>query len=157
MQLAFVGEDNRAFGEYEGQLLAEELEGQSGPVVALSVDTAAGWSTARMEGLEAGLATNPGLEFVGPINTGIEPGQMFNAIQNAMQANPDAIAIASVDCCSIVGAAKWAEQADRAGDIVIVGTDALEQTLSYIEDGTIAFSISQDPVGQVVTSITQLR
>ena len=34
MQLAFVGEDNRAFGEYEGQLLAEELEGQSGPVVA---------------------------------------------------------------------------------------------------------------------------
>ena len=61
----------------------------------------------------------------GPINTGIEPGQMFNAIQNAMQANPDAIAIASVDCCSIVGAAKWAEQADRAGDIVIVGTDAL--------------------------------
>ena len=64
-----------------------------------------------MEGLEAGLATNPDLEFVGPINTGIEPGQMFNAIQNAMQANPDAIAIASVDCCSIVGAAKWAEQA----------------------------------------------
>ena len=58
---------------------------------------------------------------------------MFNAIQNAMQANPDAIAIASVDCCSIVGAAKWAEQADRAGDIVIVGTDALQQTLKYIE------------------------
>ena len=157
MQLAFVGEDNRAFGEYEGQLLAQELDGQSGPVVALSVDTAAGWSTARMEGLEAGLAANPGLEFVGPINTGIEPGQMFNAIQNAMQANPDAIAIASVDCCSIVGAAKWAEQADRSGDIVIVGTDALQQTLSYIDDGTIAFSISQDPVGQVVTSITQLR
>ena len=87
-QLAFIGEDNRAFGEYEGQLLAEELAGQSGPVVAISVDTAAGWSMARMEGLEAGLATNPDLEFVGPINTGIEPGQMFNAIQNAMQANP---------------------------------------------------------------------
>lgn len=156
-QLAFIGEDNRAFGEYEGQLLAEELAGQSGPVVAISVDSAAGWSTARMEGLEAGLATNPDLEFVGPINTGIEPGQMFNAIQNAMQANPDAIAIASVDCCSIVGAAKWAEQAGRAGDIVIVGTDALEQTLSYIEDGTITFSISQDPVGQVFTAISQLN
>ena len=127
------------------------------PVVTLSVDTAAGWSTARMAGLEAGLAANPGLKIVGPINTGIEPGQMYNTIQNAMTANPDAIAIASVDCCSIDGAAKWAEQADRAGDIVIVGTDALKQTLNYIDDGTIAFSISQDPVGQVVTSITQLR
>jgi len=157
MQLAFVGEDNRAFGEFEGQMLAEELAGQSGQVVAISVDTAAGWSTARMEGLEAGLAANPDLEFVGPINTGIEPGQMYNAIQNAMQANPDAIAIASVDCCSIVGAAKWAEQNGRSGEIVVIGTDALQQTLNYIDEGTIAFSISQDPVGQVLTALTQLR
>ena len=110
-----------------------------------------------MEGLEAGLATNPDLEFVGPINTGIEPGQMFNAIQNAMQANPDAIAIASVDCCSIVGAAKWAEQEGRAGEIVIVGTDALAQTLAYIEDGTITFALSQNPVGQVSTALRQLH
>lgn len=156
-QLAFIGEDNRAFGQYEGELLAEALDGQSGPVVIISVDTAAGWSTARVDGLIEGLANNPDLEPVGPINTGVEPGQMFNAIQNAMQANPDAIAIASVDCCSIVGAAKWAVDAGRDGDIVIIGTDALQQTLSYIDDGTIAFSISQDPVGQVYTAISQLQ
>ena len=30
MQLSFVGADNRAFGEVEGQMLAKVLEGQSG-------------------------------------------------------------------------------------------------------------------------------
>ncbi len=110
-----------------------------------------------MAGLKGGLASNPVLGVVGPINTGVEPGQMYNAIQNAMTANPDAIALASVDCCSITGAAKWAETAGKAGKIVVIGTDALQQTLNYIESGTIAFSISQDPVGQVFTAISQLK
>lgn len=156
-QLAFVGADNEAFGKTEGEMLAKELAGKKGKVVAISVDTAAGWSKARMDGLKAGLATNTDLEFVGPINTGIEPGQMYNAIQNAMTANPDAVAIASVDCCSITGAAKWAEATGKAGKVTVVGTDALQQTLNYIQKGTIAFSLSQDPVAQVFTSISQLK
>ena len=123
----------------------------------VSVDTAAGWSTARMDGMKEGLATNPDLEFVGPINTGIEPGQMYNAIQNAMTANPGAIAIASVDCCSIDGAAKWVETADKSGKVLVIGTDALQQTLNYIKKDVITFSLSQDPVGQVFTAISQLK
>jgi simple sugar transport system substrate-binding protein/ribose transport system substrate-binding protein len=156
-QLAFVGEDNTKFGVYEGKLFANYLKGKKGKVVALSVDTAAGWSTERVAGLEQGLRANPGLEMVGPINTGIEPGQMYNAIQNAMQANPDAIAIASVDCCSIVGAAKWVENTGNKGKIPVIGTDALQQTLNYVKSGIIVFSISQDPVGQVFTSIQKLK
>lgn len=156
-QLAFVGADNEGLGRYEGELLAQQLAGKTGKVIGLSVDTAAGWSTARMEGLKAGLATNPGLEFVGPINTGIEASQMYNAIQNAMQADPDALALASVDCCSIVGAAKWVEEANKKGQVVVVGTDALQRSLDYINDGTISFSISQDPVMQVFTAISQLN
>ncbi len=82
---------------------------------------------------------------------------MYNAIQNAMTANPDAVAVASVDCCSIDGAAKWAETAGKNGKVVVIGTDALKQTLSYIKSGTIAFSISQNPVGQVYEALRQLK
>lgn len=158
-QLAFVGEDNEKFGEYLGSHLGSTLQGKSGKVVIVSVDTAAGWSTARVSGLKKSLAAaDPKLDLVGPINTGIEPGQMFNAIQNAMQANPGAVAIASVDCCSIDGAAKWAESSGNGnGKVVVIGTDALKQTLTYIQNGTVAFSVSQDPVGQVFTSISQLK
>lgn len=156
-QLAFVGADNTSFGKEEGEKLAEVLTGKSGKVVAVSVDTAAGWSKERMDGLQQGLSKNSGLEFVGPINTGMEPAQMFNAIQNAMTANPDAVAIASVDCCSITGAAKWAEKEGKAGKIAVVGTDALQSTLDFIKSGTVAFSLSQDPVGQVYTSINMIK
>jgi len=156
-QLAFVGADNRALGVIGGEMLADLLGDQEGKVIGLSVDTAAGWSTERMEGLVEGLAANSGLEFVGPINTGIEAGQMYNAIQNAMQADPDALALASVDCCSITGAAKWADEAGKSGEVIVIGTDALQTTLDSIMDGTIAFSISQDPVMQVFTAISQLN
>ena len=117
-------------------MLAKTLAGKSGTVVAISVDTAAGWSTARMAGSSRAWRRTPDLKLVGPINTGIEPGQMYNAIQNAMTANPDAIAIASVDCCSIDGAAKWAETAGKNGKVLVIGTDALKQTLNYIKNGT---------------------
>jgi simple sugar transport system substrate-binding protein len=156
-QLSFIGADNKEFGKYLGKQLAAKLVGKSGPVVAVSVDTAAGWSMARMEGLKEGLASSPDLKFVGPINTGIEPGQMYNAIQNAMQANPSAIAIASVDCCSVGGAAKWAETAGKAGKVLVIGTDALQSTLASIKNGTVVFSVSQDPVGQVFTALSQLK
>ncbi|HEX4517984.1 MAG TPA: sugar ABC transporter substrate-binding protein [Gaiellaceae bacterium] len=156
-QLAFIGEDNHAFGVYEGKLLAKRLAGKSGKVVLLSVDTAAGWSTARISGLQQGLKANPHLTTVGPINTSIEPAQMFNAIQSAMQANSDAIAIASVDCCSIDGAAKWVQTNGKTGKIPVIGTDALQQTLNYIKGGQVIFSISQNPVGQVFDSIQELK
>ncbi len=156
-QLAFVGADNTAFGKEEGSKLAETLQGKKGKVVAISVDTAAGWSKERMDGLKEGLGDNPDLEFVGPVNTGMEPAQMYNAIQNAMTANPDALAIASVDCCSIVGAAKWAEKEGKSGKVVVIGTDALQATLDYIKKGTIAFALSQDPVGQVFTAIEMIK
>lgn len=156
-QLAFIGEDNEKFGVYEGKLLAKRLAGKSGKVVMLSVDTAAGWSTARIAGLKKGLATNPGLTAVGPINTSIEPSQMFNAIQSAMQANPDAIAIASVDCCSVDGAAKWVQTSGKTGQIPVVGTDALQATLNYIKGGQVIFSISQNPAGQVFGAIKMLK
>jgi simple sugar transport system substrate-binding protein len=156
-ELAFVGEDNTKFGKYEGQQLAKVLGSKTGSVVTISVDTAAGWSTARMAGLNAGLKPSSGLKTVGPINTGSEPAQMYNTIQNAMTANPDAVAIASVDCCSIDGAAKWAQQAGKSGKVVVIGTDALKQTLNYIKAGTVAFSISQNPVGQVYEALRQLK
>ena len=39
----------------------------------------------------------------------------------------------------------------------MIGTDALQQTLNYIKKDVITFSLSQDPVGQVFTAISQLK
>lgn len=155
-QLAFVGSDLKAGGVFEGKSLAKLLKGKKGKVVVVSVDAAAGWSSARMDGFKQGLKANPGLKIEGPINTTTEPGQMYNAVQNAMTANQDAIAIASLDCCSLTAAAKWASTEGRSRKVVVVGHDALKSTLTAIKKGTIAFSISQDPSGQTYRATKML-
>ncbi|MDZ4831035.1 MAG: sugar ABC transporter substrate-binding protein [Phycisphaerae bacterium] len=156
-QLAYVGTDLEAAGKLEGDELVKALDGQAGTVVVVSIDAAAGWSSGRFTGFSGALAANPELKVVGPITTGAEPGQMFNTISNAMTANPDAVAIASMDCCSLTSAAKWVVDAGQEGAIKVVGHDALQSTINSIEDGVIQFGISQDPVNLTYTAIKELN
>jgi simple sugar transport system substrate-binding protein len=154
-QLAYIGTELKKSGVTLGEELLKVLDGKTGKVIVVSQDAAAGWSTTRFEGFKEALEGS-GLEIVGPINVGIEPAQELNFVQNAMTADPDAIAIASVDCCSFVSAAQWVAENDKAGDIVVVGFDALQSTLNNIQDGVVAFALSQQPAAITHDAITML-
>lgn len=144
-QMAFIGQDLKKSGESLAERFKKELGSKKGKVVVFSVDTGAGWSHDRFSGFQEGMKGS-GLEIEGPVNTGDEPSQAFNAVQNAMTANKDAIAIASLDCCSVDAAAKWVQQ-NNAG-MPVVGFDVLPQTANYIRDGVVEFTISQNPSKQ---------
>ena len=155
-QMAFVGQDLKE----SGMILAKEfhervLSDQKGKVVVFSVDTGAGWSHDRFSGFQEGMKGASGIQIEGPVNTGNEPNQAFNAVQNAMTANKDAIAIASLDCCSVDAAAKWAQQ--NNADTPIVGFDVLPQTADFIRDGLIQFTISQNPSKQGFEAVKVLN
>lgn len=154
-QLAYIGTELRKSGVTLGEELVKLLEGKTGKVIVVSQDAAAGWSTTRFEGFAEALEGS-GLEIVGPINVGIEPAQELNFIQNAMTADPDAIAIASVDCCSFVSAAQWVAENDKVGEIAVVGFDALQSTLNYIQDDVVDFALSQQPSVITHDAITML-
>lgn len=149
-QMAFVGQDLKKSGTFEAKELGKAIGGKKGKVVVFSVDTGAGWSHDRFSGFKSGMK-GTGLQIKGPINTGNEPGQSYNAVQNAMTANSDAVAIASLDCCSLDSAAKWAQQKDK--NIPVVGFDVLPQTASFIRDGVVKFTISQNPSEQGYQSV----
>jgi len=155
-QMAFVGQDLKESGTSLAKQLRERVLGdQKGKVVVFSVDTGAGWSNDRFSGFEEGMKGASGLQLEGPVNTGNEPSQAFNAVQNAMTANKDAIAIASLDCCSVDAAAKWAQQ--NNADTPIVGFDVLPQTADFIRDGVIQFTISQNPSKQGFEAVRVLN
>lgn len=154
-QLGFVGTDVAAGGTMEGEELAKLLEGRSGKVVTFSVAPEAAWSNTRFEALQAALP--PALELLSPVNTGSEPAQMFTAVQNAMTANGDAVAIASLDCCSFGAAAKWVAENGGEKPPLVVGFDATQQTLDFIDAGVASFAISQQPKTLVVEAIRMLR
>ncbi|ABG04840.1 periplasmic binding protein/LacI transcriptional regulator [Rubrobacter xylanophilus DSM 9941] len=156
-QMAFVGQDLVQSGRFEAEQLRKELGDRKGKVVVFSVDTGAGWSNDRFSGFEAGMEGAEGIQIEGPINSGNEPRQAFNAVQNTMTANPDAIAIASLDCCSVDAAAKWVQQNGKKGEIIVVGFDVLPQTADFIRNGVIQFTISQNPVEQGYQSVKILN
>jgi simple sugar transport system substrate-binding protein len=153
-QMAFIGQDLKKSGESLAERFKKELGGKKGKVMVFSVDTGAGWSHDRFSGFQEGMKGS-GLEVKGPVNTGDEPSQAFTAVQNAMTANKDAIAIASLDCCSVDAAAKWAQQ--NNADIPVVGFDVLPQTANYIRDGVVEFTISQNPSKQGYEAVKVLN
>lgn len=154
-QMAFVGQDLVESGRIEGVELLQQLDGTAGKVVVFSVDSGAGWSNDRFSGFEEALEGSD-LEVVGPVNTGNEPSQAYNQVQNTMTANDEAVAIASMDCCSLTAASRWVEENDRQ-DIVVAGFDALPTTLDAIRDGWISSAISQNPRAQATESIRILH
>jgi ribose transport system substrate-binding protein len=154
-QLGFIGTDVAAGGTMEGEELAKLLNGKRGKVVTFSVAPEAAWSNTRFEALKTALPD--GVEVVGPINTGSEPAQMFTAVQNAMTANPDAVAIASLDCCSFGAAAKWVDENNGDSKPFVAGFDAVQQTIDYINKGVVSFAISQQPQKLVFDSVKALR
>lgn len=146
-QMAFVGQDLYESGVTEAEELLSILGDTTGQVVVFSVDTGAGWSHDRFEGFEDGLEGS-GLEIVGPVNTGNEPSEAYNTVESTMTGERDAVAIASLDCCSFTAAAQWVEQSGNAGEIHVVGFDVLPQTVEYLNQGVVDMTISQNPEEQ---------
>lgn len=146
-QLGFVGQDLKASGVTEGERLLEVLDGETGDIVVVSVDTGAGWSNDRFSGFEEALEGS-GNNIIGPVNTGNEPTGAYNTIESTMAGESDAIALVSMDCCSFTAAGTWVQQHDKVGDIVLVGFDLQAQTIDNVKNDVAAFTIGQAPEEQ---------
>jgi simple sugar transport system substrate-binding protein len=154
-ELGFIGTDVEAGGTMEGEELTKLLAGKGGAVVTFSVAPEAAWSSTRFRALKAALPAN--VKLLDPVNTGAEPAQMFSAVQNAMTAHGDAVAVAALDCCSFGAAAKWVDENSGASKPYVVGFDATQQTIGYINSGVISFAISQQPKKLVFEAVKMLR
>ncbi|WP_428965635.1 substrate-binding domain-containing protein [Micromonospora fluostatini] len=146
-QMGFVGQDLVASGRSLAEELIKVLNGKTGKVVVVSVDSGAGWSNDRFSGFQEGVK-DAGLQIVGPVNTGNEPSAAYNTVESTMAAQKDAIALVSLDCCSFTAGAKWLQQSGNAGKIHAVGFDVQPQTVEYLKGGVVDLSISQGPAEQ---------
>lgn len=155
-QLGFVGQDLKSSGKTEAEELLKALDGKTGNVVVVSVDTGAGWSNDRFSGFEEGLEGS-GLNIIGPVNTGNEPSGAYNTIESTMAGQKDAIALVSLDCCSFTAAGTWIRQYEKVGDMVLVGFDLQSQTIENVKDGVAACTIGQAPQEQGYQAVKVLR
>jgi len=129
-------------GDYEdgadlAQFLAEKIGG-SGKVGILAGSPTATNHAARVQGFKDAIATYPNIEvvFEEPDDDSLE--KAVSLTENALQANPELAGIFCSNASNPIGAARAVVKAGKAGDVIIVGMDDLQETLQFIDDGVIA-------------------
>lgn len=141
-QFPFVGDvDATIVGYQVGMALAEKLGGK-GKIAILAGSLTAPNHVGRSEGFKKALAQFPDMKIVfeQPDNDDLETA--VSLTENALQANSDLAAIFGNNASNPVGAARAVKNAGLSGKVLVVGTNMLDETTSFIEDGTIYVAAS---------------
>ncbi|MBK8987492.1 MAG: substrate-binding domain-containing protein [Chloroflexi bacterium] len=139
-----IASDNLSGGKMAGDYLAEAI-GQQGSVVEL--EGIVGTSAAK----ERGAGFNQAMSAYANITVAARQVADFNrevgqtVFAQILADNPDIDGVFAHNDEMILGAILAAEEAGRAGDIIFVGFDAVDDAVAALESGSLAATIAQQP------------
>ncbi len=144
--LSSIASDNKKGGELAAQTLAK-LIGDKGPV--LVINTKAGTSTtdARAQGFEDAVKAYPGITSLGVQYNNNEAAQAASIVTATLAAHPDLAGIFATNLSSAEGAATGLRNANKLGQVELIGFDASPKQVEDLKAGTVQALIAQDPAG----------
>lgn len=144
--VTFIGTDNYDGGYLVGQYCAELYKDSKEEVQVAVITGLPGTETAtnRNQGFLDGIASNDKIKVVASQNADWEIEKGLNVTQNILQANPDIKFIFGCNDYMALGALK-AAQAAKLDDIVVVGFDAIQDSLDSISEGALSGTLGQYP------------
>ncbi len=143
--VAHVASDNVAGGRMAAEFLCEQIGG-SGKVVEL--EGIAGTSAARDrgQGFNDYMASDcPGAEIIAQQTANFNRAEGLSVFENILQAEPEIDGVFAHNDEMILGAIEAAKAAGRAGDIVFVGFDAVDDAVAAVNAGDLAATVAQQP------------
>ncbi len=153
---SFLETDNIAMGKEAAQYIAEKLTERygeaKGNVVNLQGLRGTTAAEAREEGFTTEIANYPGITVVVNQAADFNQEKALNIMSNAIQANPQIDAVFGANDDNAMGAVKAIEQAglstnpDDENYIYVIGIDGTAQAIEAIRNGSLAATISQNPV-----------
>lgn len=159
--IAHIASDNVAGGRLAGEFLCEALGG-SGKVVEL--EGIAGTSAARDRGagFNAYLSEScPGVTVIARQTANFNRAEGLSVFENILQAESEIDGVFAHNDEMILGAIEAAKAAGRAGSIVFVGFDAVDDAVAAVNAGDLAATVAQQPavMGQlgVETAVAHLN
>ena len=143
--VSHIASDNVAGGRMAGEFLCQAL-GESGKVVEL--EGIAGTSAARDrgQGFNDYMSSEcTGVEIVARQTANFNRAEGLSVFENILQAQPEIAGVFAHNDEMILGAIEAAEAAGRAGEIIFVGFDAVDDAVAAVEAGSLAATIAQQP------------
>jgi ribose transport system substrate-binding protein len=141
---SYVGSDNVEGGRLAGRHLVEASRGRAKVAVLEGI---AGHETgdSRLRGFREAIAEAPGVVVVSSQTANWERDQGFTVFQNMLQAHPEIDSLFACNDMMALGAVEAIASAGRAGQIRVIGFDAVDDARRAIEAGSMDASIAQFP------------
>ncbi|WP_280546806.1 sugar ABC transporter substrate-binding protein [Halomonas sp. 11-S5] len=146
--VVFVGSDQKVSGEMQMEALAEKLGGE-GKVAIMLGELSSGATHQRTNGVKEVAAEYPGIEIVAEQPADYQRTKAIDLMTNwvvggqqidAIAANNDEMAIGALNAMRQLGISPQ--------DILVGGIDATRDALESMQNGELAVTVFQDPIGQ---------
>ena len=147
---SFLTTDNEAGGKIAADGLAEAIKAKTGAIkgkVALITHLpGVGSLTARDKGFKEQIAAKyPDLTLVAErVSDGTANGGL-NIMTDLLTANPDLVGVFADNLIQAQGSGQAIAEAKAADKVALVAFDSDDKTLGFLDDGTIAALVVQDP------------
>jgi ribose transport system substrate-binding protein len=140
----FIGSDNYEGGRLAGEFLISKFGGKARLAILEGVP---GHETndSRLRGFHSVIDLATGMEIVASQAANFERDQGFNVFQNILQAHPEVQALFACNDMMALGAVEAVAAAGKAGEVTIIGFDAIADARQAIKAGTLAASVAQFP------------
>nr|WP_062339437.1 sugar ABC transporter substrate-binding protein [Herbidospora sakaeratensis] len=135
-------------GRQIGDALATAIGGQGG-IIALQgvLDTAA--AKDRFAGLQESLKKNPGVELLDQQTANFSRAEARTVTQTLLTKHGDKVkGIWTANDDMALGALEALQQAGRAGQVAVVGIDAVPDAVKAVQDGSMTATVSSDGTWQ---------
>jgi ribose transport system substrate-binding protein len=142
---AQVTSDDQLAGEHAAEEVIRETGGK-GSVIAINTQPGVSTVEARMKGFEAGLKKAPGLQYLGRQDVGDDAAKAATAVTSTLASHPDLSAVFATNTLTGQGAATGIKNANKTGDIKLVGFDANPSGVEALQDGTAQAQVVLKPL-----------
>ena len=152
--VAYVATDNVAVGNKGGQYIVDNVD-KGAQVAVIEGKSGNQSSEDRAEGAKKAFEDG-GLELIGSQAADWDRQTALDIATTYIQQNPD---LKGIYCCNdgmALGAIQAVINADKVGDILVVGTDGDSEAVESIAAGQLSATVAQDPAQIGATSLDLL-
>jgi ribose transport system substrate-binding protein len=150
-RIAYIGTNNVNAGRTAGEELAKAIGG-AGQVAVLHGSLTAANANERVQGFEEAMANYPDIEVVAIEPTEDSLATALAKAEQLLQAYPELKAFYGVTGSGVPGASGAVKQANKCGEVQVIGFDVVPQGIEAMREGCAQVLISQRPYG--MTQIT---
>ena len=142
--VAHIGYNAIRSGNIAGQFLVDTLNGQ-GNIVELQGIMGTNVAQDRSRGFNEVISQHPNMTIVATAVANFNRAEAMSVMENILQANPNIDGIYAANDEMLLGALEAVEAAGRKGEIVMIGCDAIDDTIAAIKEGRVEATIAEPP------------